>query len=375
MTSFTRTWNAAYEAIPAQSDAFAEGASRIRDLKTDIQERGEVDHAWAGTADDGAHKKLTLPELAADPTNVTDFGFLYTKNDGGDTELYYEDAAANVIQITVDGTVNLGADSITGAEIVDDAIDSEHIAAGAIDPEHFAASSVETAAINNLAVTAGKIASGTITATQMAANSVDSSELVNGSIDPGHLAALAIETAAIAALAVTTAKIAANAVTGAKIAMGSDAQGDILFYGGVDYERLGPGTSGQALLTGGAAADPAWGNVIRVGTPLVQNPCATNVSPSQAHGLGAMPSFLVTELECLSADLNYSAGNVLDVSAMYTNAETGRTPHTILRDSTNITLITRSTNADYGILNKTTRVAAAIDITKWKITITPYLVG
>ena len=31
--------------------------------------------------------------------------------------------------------------------------------------------------------------------------------------------------------AVTTSKIANNAVTGIKIAMGSDAQGDVLYYG------------------------------------------------------------------------------------------------------------------------------------------------
>ena len=45
---------------------------------------------------------------------------------------------------------------------------------------------------------------------------------------------------------VTTAKIQDNAVTGAKIAMTSDAQGDILYYNGTDYVRLGPGTSGYA---------------------------------------------------------------------------------------------------------------------------------
>ena len=58
---------------------------------------------------------------------------------------------------------------------------------------------------------------------------------------------------------ITSAKIVGNAVTGAKIAMGSDAQGDVLFYGGTDYERLAAGTSGQFLKTQGAGADPIWG--------------------------------------------------------------------------------------------------------------------
>ena len=64
---------------------------------------------------------------------------------------------------------------------------------------------------------------------------------------------------------VTTAKIQDNAVTGPKIAMTSDAQGDILYYNGTDYVRLGPGTNGQALKTAGAAANPAWGDVTSTG--------------------------------------------------------------------------------------------------------------
>jgi len=52
-----------------------------------------------------------------------------------------------------------------------------------------------------------------------------------------------------------------NSVSGAKIAMGSDAQGDVLYYGGTDYERLGAGTSGQYLKTQGTGANPVWATV------------------------------------------------------------------------------------------------------------------
>lgn len=57
---------------------------------------------------------------------------------------------------------------------------------------------------------------------------------------------------------VGTSQITDNSVTGAKIAMGSDAQGDILYYNGTDYARLAAGTSGQFLKTNGAGANPAW---------------------------------------------------------------------------------------------------------------------
>lgn len=52
--------------------------------------------------------------------------------------------------------------------------------------------------------------------------------------------------------------ITANSVNGTHIALGSDAQGDIMYYNGTDWVRLGPGTSGQYLKTLGAAANPAW---------------------------------------------------------------------------------------------------------------------
>ena len=64
---------------------------------------------------------------------------------------------------------------------------------------------------------------------------------------------------------VSTAQLVDNAVTGPKIAMTSDAQGDILYYNGTDYARLGAGTNGQALKTAGAAANPAWGDVTSTG--------------------------------------------------------------------------------------------------------------
>jgi len=50
---------------------------------------------------------------------------------------------------------------------------------------------------------------------------------------------------------ITGAKIAANTITGDKIALGSDAQGDVMYYNGTDWVRLGFGTSGYFLKTQG----------------------------------------------------------------------------------------------------------------------------
>lgn len=80
--------------------------------------------------------------------------------------------------------------------------------------------------------------------------------------------------------AVTTAKIADNAVTGAKIAMGSDAQGDILYFNGTDYVRLAAGTAGYVLTSGGAGANPSWANVPIIGKhKAADESVTTNASP------------------------------------------------------------------------------------------------
>lgn len=55
-------------------------------------------------------------------------------------------------------------------------------------------------------------------------------------------------------------------VAGAHIAMGSDAQGDILYYNGTAYARLAAGTSGQYLKTQGTGANPTWANLGTLGT-------------------------------------------------------------------------------------------------------------
>ncbi len=86
------------ETKPADGDVVSQFPAVERTFRDVIETWLLVDHDTAGE-----HEKITLPELGADPSNVTDTGFLYTKNDGGDTEFYFEDAGGNVVQITQDG--------------------------------------------------------------------------------------------------------------------------------------------------------------------------------------------------------------------------------------------------------------------------------
>jgi len=104
----TRNWNAALEAIPADSAAAAQGANRIRDLKVDVRERLDLDHIMdEDTTDDGRHRHVCLVEQAGDPSNLANKGFLYTKDVAGVTDLFYEDDSGDVLQLTDNGKYKL----------------------------------------------------------------------------------------------------------------------------------------------------------------------------------------------------------------------------------------------------------------------------
>jgi hypothetical protein len=101
----TRTWNAGYKASPADTQVTSLGATRIRELKLDVEERLVYDHHWQGDNDDGYHEAVTLLEQSSDPSTKTDAAHIYTKDDGaGVTELFFQDSAGNVLQLTAEGS-------------------------------------------------------------------------------------------------------------------------------------------------------------------------------------------------------------------------------------------------------------------------------
>lgn len=101
--AFTDTWDAAFEAAPADSEDINLGANRIRHLKVAVRERMEVDHVWEDDQEDGKHNKLTLVPQSGAPTVVDPNGYLYSQIIGDRTELFYEDNFGNISQITQGG--------------------------------------------------------------------------------------------------------------------------------------------------------------------------------------------------------------------------------------------------------------------------------
>ena len=87
--------------------------------------------------------------------------------------------------------------------------------------------------------------------------------------------------------------IANNSINGAKIALGSDAQGDIMYYNGSDWVRLAAGTSGQVLQTNGTGADPAWvtSAIVGIATIDVSGTSPITVSMTDATKSRIMANF------------------------------------------------------------------------------------
>ena len=118
------------------------------------------------------------------------------------------------------------------------------------------------------------ISAGSVTVSAAGAALIDDADAAaqRATLGLGALATLAT---------VGTAQISDNSVTGAKIALGSDAQGDVMYYNGTDWVRLAAGTSGQFLKTNGAAANPAWASQAVGGMTLLGTLTMTS-GPSQS---------------------------------------------------------------------------------------------
>ena len=105
-------------------------------------------------------------------------------------------------------------------------------------------------------VTTAKILDGTIATADMANNAITNAKIfaqtiTNASISPGTIRAQELEN-----LTITAGKIGANQIDGTKIALGADTQGDVMYYDGTNWVRLGPSTSGHVLTTAAANANP-----------------------------------------------------------------------------------------------------------------------
>ena len=111
---------------------------------------------------------------------------------------------------------------------------------------------------------------------------------------------------------------------------------------------------------------------VTTGTPLTQSPYALSATVTQAHGLGARPTFIVVEAVCTSASQGWEAGDRVVLSE-YGPIAGGATAWTINWDATNVVMTTSATAGT--ILDEATRGNVTLTIANWNIIITPYLVS
>lgn len=114
-----------------------------------------------------------------------------------------------------------GDDTVTGAKIVDDAVDSEHYTDGSIDLAHMSANSVDSDQYVDGSIDRAHLSADCVDGTKIENDAIDSEHYTDGSIDTAHIGTSQVTLAKIATAAVGTAQIATNAVTAVKIATDS----------------------------------------------------------------------------------------------------------------------------------------------------------
>lgn len=91
---------------PQDNARISQYPANERAARSAVESNFGVDHEeTVGDADIGKHKQVTLPERGGDPSASSDEGTLYTKNVSGTTEVFYRDAAGNVVQVSVGGRI------------------------------------------------------------------------------------------------------------------------------------------------------------------------------------------------------------------------------------------------------------------------------
>jgi len=148
-------------------------------------------------------------------------------------------------------------DTVTGAKIVDNAINSEHYTDASIDLAHMSANSIDSNQYVDGSIDTAHIADAQITVAKMAANSIDSDQYVDGSIDTAHIAADQITAAKIADNAISEEHLDVTAVTG-HTAETSIADGDLVLIHDASASALRKMTKANFVSGIGGVNTPAF---------------------------------------------------------------------------------------------------------------------
>jgi hypothetical protein len=105
---------------------------------------------------------------------------------------------------------------------------------------------------------------------------------------------------------------------------------------------------------------------------ILQTANLATAATVQAHGLGATPTLLVAEIECLTAENGYSIGDRV-FTAIDRMGPGGATSWGIFADATNVTALCNGNYVNQA--HKSTRANANMTMANWKLRVTPLLVS
>jgi len=189
---------------------------------------------------------------------TNDANFLTTVDVSDDTNLTAGSGATLTgDEISVDLGTSIDASEIDTNAVADDEIDYTAVTLLDFTNDANFLTTVDVSDDTNLTAGTGATLTGDEISVDLG-TSIDTAEIELNTIVADDINTDAVGADELADDAVDTAAIQNNAVDGSKLALGSDTEGDIMFYNGTDWDRLPVGTANQVLQVNGAADAPEW---------------------------------------------------------------------------------------------------------------------
>jgi hypothetical protein len=293
---------------PGDSSYIADFPQNEREFRTDALGSMDVEH-YAETT--GFHRQISLPESAAKPVASADHGYLYTKEADGEAELFYEGEDGVEVQLTSGGTASpdklpLAGGAITGVVTMTDA---DLIMLG-----------TSVIKLLNGAYLQGRDKDNAAWRDLIGVNGSDEVEV--GDAD-----------------------------------LGADAR---IYVTDVDGLLVNYGSDKIVWNSGHYASAPLVTELFDSDLIVMPDAAASGTVP---HGLGGKPAFWWCELECISAEEGYLAGDCVVHSPGMVDSGT---PRGIIVAANATNLLWRKTAAEVSLPQSDGSGNFIIDETKWK---------
>lgn len=317
------------ESLPGDNDIVSQHPGNARTFRDVVEDYLNTDHDF----NTGRHKFAGLVEQSSDPANVANTGYIYTKDDGGDTELYYIDDGGTVTQITQDGVL-LDAALLSAANTFAAANTFSDIATFSAQSRWAKGSDI---------VSAATLVLGTD------GNYFD----VTGNTGP--VTAITVPAGTLFML-----QFDSNPTFNHGASLDMPGEANITFAAGDRLICFAEAANTVQVLSIFRASGRGLGLPAPNFTSSEQTVTADTVL-SVAHGLGAKPSLVQVALICKTADLGYSVDD--EVLAGGNTSDASDTGITIALDTTNVVIVQASS---VPLVNQSTLNRASITVGRWR---------